>query len=97
MVHEAVKTDMKGTRGFIVDKDSAAPLLPDVVYFGIEKNHSEMCKFDSKNSPGLVRPFPISHCFKSFETLSSLKIVALFRHYFNLSSPWTFLCLPPYL
>jgi hypothetical protein len=52
MVHEAVKTDMKGTRGFIVDKDSAAPLLPDVVYFGIEKNHSEMCKFDSKNSPG---------------------------------------------
>jgi hypothetical protein len=59
MVHEAVKTDMKGTRGFIVDKDSAAPLLPDVVYFGIERNHSEMCKFDSKNSPGLVRPFQL--------------------------------------
>jgi hypothetical protein len=54
MVHEAVKTDLHGTRGFIVDKDSAAPLLPDVVYFGIEATHSGMCKFATKNSPGYL-------------------------------------------
>jgi hypothetical protein len=54
MVHEAVKTDLKGTKAFIVDKDSAAPLLPDVVYFGIEATHSGMCKFESKNSPGYL-------------------------------------------
>ena len=54
MVHEAVKSDLYGTRTFVVDKGSAAPLLPDVLYFGIEANHSDMCKFDSKNSPGYL-------------------------------------------
>jgi len=54
MVHEAMPTDVKGTRQFVVDKDSAAPLLPDVVYFGIEATHSGMCKFESKNSPGYL-------------------------------------------
>lgn len=29
-------------------------MLPDVVYFGIEATHSEMCKFASKNSPGYL-------------------------------------------
>jgi hypothetical protein len=54
MVHEAVKSDLHGTKAFIVDKDSAAPLLPDVLYFGIEANYSDMCKFESKNSPGYL-------------------------------------------
>lgn len=54
MVHEAVKSDLHGTKAFIVDKDSAAPLLPDVWYFGIEATHSGMCKFESKNSPGYL-------------------------------------------
>jgi hypothetical protein len=36
------------------DQNSAAPMLPDVVYFGIEATHSEMCKFASKNSPGYL-------------------------------------------
>ena len=54
MVHEAVKSDLRGTKAFIVDKDSAAPLLPDVWYFGIEATHSGMCKFESKNSPGYL-------------------------------------------
>ena len=52
MVHEARKSDLYGTRTFVVDQGSAAPLLPNVLYFGIEANHSDMCKFDSKNSPG---------------------------------------------
>jgi hypothetical protein len=54
MVHEAVKTDLLGTRSFIVDKESAAPLLPGVNYYGIEATHSTMCKFESKNSPGYL-------------------------------------------
>lgn len=36
------------------DQDSAGPMLPDVVYFGIEATHSNMCKFESKNSPGYL-------------------------------------------
>lgn len=52
MAHEAVKTDLKGTKAFIVDQDSASPLLPNVTYFGIEATHSGMCKFETKNSPG---------------------------------------------
>lgn len=52
MVHEGAPTDFKGTKAFVVDQNSAAPLLPDVHYFGIEASHSGMCKFESKNSPG---------------------------------------------
>lgn len=54
MVHEAAPTDIKGSKAFVVDKDSAAPMLPDVLYFGIEATHSGMCKFENKNSPGYM-------------------------------------------
>lgn len=52
MAHETVKTDMKGTKAFIVDQISASPQLPDVIYFGIEATHSGMCKYESKRAPG---------------------------------------------
>jgi hypothetical protein len=71
MVHEAVKTDLHGTKAFIVDKDSAAPPLPDVWYFGIEANHSAMCKFESKNSPGYLN---VSTTLKSWY----VKLLALY-------------------
>jgi hypothetical protein len=54
MVHEAVKTDLKGLRAFIVDQASASPQLPGVRYYGIEASHSTMCKFESKSSPGYL-------------------------------------------
>ena len=54
MVHEAVKTDLKGGRAFIVDQASAGPLLPSVRYYGIEASHSSMCKFESKSAPGYL-------------------------------------------
>ena len=54
MVHEAVKTDLKGTKDFIVDQTSASPPLPGVRYYGIEATHSGMCKFESKNAPGYL-------------------------------------------
>ncbi|KAH6899805.1 hypothetical protein B0T10DRAFT_468823 [Thelonectria olida] len=39
-------------RIIIVDANSASPQLPGVTYYGIEKTHSGMCKFDSPNAPG---------------------------------------------
>ncbi|KAE8441484.1 hypothetical protein EG329_004908 [Mollisiaceae sp. DMI_Dod_QoI] len=52
MVHEGLKTSDGVTQELIVDQTSACPQLPGVVYFGIEASHSEMCKFESKDSPG---------------------------------------------
>lgn len=52
MVHEAIKSELKGTKAFIVEHISASPLLPDVQYFGIEASHLAMSKFESEISPG---------------------------------------------
>ncbi|KFY52472.1 hypothetical protein V496_08418, partial [Pseudogymnoascus sp. VKM F-4515 (FW-2607)] len=54
MVHEAMRTDLKGTKVFVVDQASASPPLPGVRYYGIEGTHSSMCKFESKNAPGYL-------------------------------------------
>lgn len=54
MVHEAVKTDLKGKKSFIVDQSSAGPPLPGVRYYGIEATHSGMCKFADKRAPGYL-------------------------------------------
>lgn len=45
MVHESVKTDLKGTKAFIVDQLSAGPLLPDVQVS--QQFHSVICPDDS--------------------------------------------------
>ena len=50
--HESKPMDMKGTRQFIVDEESAAPDLPGVERMGIERDHSHMCKFEDDNAPG---------------------------------------------
>lgn len=39
-------------RIIIVDANSASPQLPGVIYYGIEKDHTGMCKFESQNAPG---------------------------------------------
>ena len=49
--YEAKPTDIKGTYRYIVDKESAAPNLPDVERAGIQADHSSMCKFDDDHSP----------------------------------------------
>ncbi|OBT62385.1 hypothetical protein VE03_08516 [Pseudogymnoascus sp. 23342-1-I1] len=54
MVHEAMRTDLKGTKVFVVDQASASPPLPGVRYYGIEGTHSSMCKFESKHAPGYL-------------------------------------------
>ncbi|OBT50296.1 hypothetical protein VE04_09072 [Pseudogymnoascus sp. 24MN13] len=51
---EAMRTDLKGTKIFVVDQAAASPPLPGVRYYGIEGTHSSMCKFESKNAPGYL-------------------------------------------
>ena len=50
--HEEMETDLHGTKALIVDQSSASPHLPGWEYFGIASDHSGMCKYESKNSPG---------------------------------------------
>ncbi|EXJ84917.1 hypothetical protein A1O3_05592 [Capronia epimyces CBS 606.96] len=50
--YESKPTDLKGTREFVVEEDSAAPLIEGVERMGIEKDHSHMCKFQDESSPG---------------------------------------------
>ncbi|KAJ4573123.1 hypothetical protein HRR82_006778 [Exophiala dermatitidis] len=50
--YESKPTDLKGTREFVVEEDSAAPLIQGVERMGIEKDHSHMCKFEDESSPG---------------------------------------------
>ena len=44
--------DLKGSRGFVVDEDSAAPVIEGVERMGIERDHSSMCKFENESAPG---------------------------------------------
>lgn len=52
MFHESKPMDLKGTRSFVVDEDSAAPDIDGVERMGIERDHSHMCKFEDENAPG---------------------------------------------
>ncbi|KAK4676008.1 hypothetical protein QC764_0084030 [Podospora pseudoanserina] len=52
MVHEGHTSDVKGSKILVVDAASAGPQLPGVTYYGIEKDHSGMCKFEGENAPG---------------------------------------------
>ncbi|KAL1962071.1 hypothetical protein VTN77DRAFT_599 [Rasamsonia byssochlamydoides] len=49
--HETKPLDLKGTREFIVDEESAAPDVGGVERMGIEGDHSSMCKFEDENAP----------------------------------------------
>lgn len=71
MVHEAAKTDVGGTKVYIVDQESASPLLPNVSYYGIEATHSGMCKFETKHSPGYTN---VSAMLKTWVTDSPVLI-----------------------
>ena len=50
--HESKPTNLKGTMQYIVDEDSAAPVIEGVERMGIERDHSHMCKFEGDNAPG---------------------------------------------
>lgn len=52
LFHESKPTDFKGTYHFIVDEDSAAPLIEGAERMGIEADHRHMTKFEDENSPG---------------------------------------------
>ncbi|KAI9779630.1 MAG: hypothetical protein M1839_007295 [Geoglossum umbratile] len=67
--HETLK--MKGS--YIVDESSAAPAVDGAEYAGIEANHTEMCKFDSKNSPGYDIVAEAIQRYSSKEVVSKIK------------------------
>ncbi|EEH39786.2 LipA and NB-ARC domain-containing protein [Paracoccidioides lutzii Pb01] len=50
--HESKPMDLKGTRRFIVEESSAAPIIEGVERMGIEADHSAMCRFETAKSPG---------------------------------------------
>ena len=50
--YEGKPMDLKGTRQFVVDEDSAAPNYPGVERMGIERDHSHMCKFEDAQTSG---------------------------------------------
>lgn len=50
--HEGKPTNVKATRRFVVDEDSAAPAFAGGERMVIEADHSHMCKFATKRSPG---------------------------------------------
>lgn len=50
--HESKPMDFKGSLQFIVEEDSAAPVIEGVERMGIERDHSHMCKFESEAAPG---------------------------------------------
>ncbi|KAL1957927.1 hypothetical protein VTO42DRAFT_5319 [Malbranchea cinnamomea] len=52
--HESKPMDLKGTRVFVVDEKSAAPILDGVERMGIEADHGGMCRFRDENAPGYV-------------------------------------------
>lgn len=49
---EQERTDLKYTKDYIVDETSAAPILDNTERCGIAADHSSMCKFDGRDSPG---------------------------------------------
>ncbi|KAL8720029.1 MAG: hypothetical protein Q9225_003045 [Loekoesia sp. 1 TL-2023] len=49
---EQERTNLKYTKDYIVDEASAAPILDDTERSGIAADHRNICKFDSKDSPG---------------------------------------------
>jgi hypothetical protein len=50
--HESKPMDLKGTRRFIVEEASAAPMIDGVERMGIDADHAAMCRFENESSPG---------------------------------------------
>lgn len=50
--HEGKPTNLKGTRQFIVDEESASPNIQDVERASIQQDHYRMCKFENEMAPG---------------------------------------------
>jgi hypothetical protein len=50
---EQLPTDLKYSMDYIVDRDSAAPVIDGTGRCGIAANHQCMCKFEDSHSPGL--------------------------------------------
>ncbi|KAI0556124.1 Alpha/Beta hydrolase protein [Xylaria curta] len=72
---EQEKTDLKYTKDYIVEKESAAPAFDDTERSGIAADHSGMVKFEDSNSSGfrLVAATLDRYCAEAPETIKSRK------------------------
>ncbi|KAL8893330.1 MAG: hypothetical protein Q9192_005376 [Flavoplaca navasiana] len=52
--HEMMPTKLDNGWQFLVDEPSAAPVIRDVERAGIQRDHSHMCVFENKDSPGFT-------------------------------------------
>ncbi|KAL8877354.1 MAG: hypothetical protein Q9198_004615 [Flavoplaca austrocitrina] len=52
--HEMEPTNLDNGWQFLVDEPSAAPVLGDVERAGIQRDHSHMCVFENKDTPGFT-------------------------------------------
>ena len=50
--YEGKPTNICGTWHYVVDEESAAPVIQDVERTGIQQDHIHMCQFESECSPG---------------------------------------------
>ncbi|KAI9860177.1 MAG: hypothetical protein M1813_006287 [Trichoglossum hirsutum] len=71
--HETLRTNLGLKEDYVVDEPSAAPNIDGAEYAGIEANHSEMSKFDSKNSPGYDLVAEAIQRYANKETLAVIK------------------------
>ncbi|KAL8977024.1 MAG: hypothetical protein Q9205_007094, partial [Flavoplaca limonia] len=52
--HEMMPTKLDNGWQFLVDEPSAAPVISDVERAGIQQDHSHMCVFENKDTPGFT-------------------------------------------
>jgi len=50
--HEGKPIEISGVRFYVVDEESAAPVIQDVERACIQQGHAQMCKFEDENTPG---------------------------------------------
>lgn len=62
---ESEKTDLKYTKDYVVDMESAAPLIYGSGRCGIAKDHKEMCRFDSNAEQGFISAISVLKRFCS--------------------------------
>ncbi|KAL8792224.1 MAG: hypothetical protein Q9195_005180 [Heterodermia aff. obscurata] len=50
--YEAKPTNIRGSWHYVVEEESAAPIIQDVEYASFQQDHTHMCRFENESSPG---------------------------------------------
>ena len=52
--YEGKRTNIHGKWVYVVEEESAVPLIQDVEHTSIQQDHTHMCQFENESSPGFV-------------------------------------------